>query len=270
MLELIQIQKKTIQGLIDLRTKDRLDFILHPGDLSYANNYNPGGPVWDHYGDILEPLVAFTPYCPSVGNHESINNFTAYRYRYGTTQLEQNSVGGDFYWSFDWGNVHVIHLSSETDFFPNSTQFAWLQNDLQNINRKLTPWVIASWHRPWYNSNTAHSGDGEDMRKSFETLFTHYKVDLALVGHVHAYERIAEVVDGKITTGGTAYITIGNGGTPEGLASKWKEQPVWSQFRLAKWGYSQLHVYNATHAHWTMRDDSTEGILDEYWFIKTR
>jgi len=109
------------------------------------------------------------------------------------------------------------------------------------------------------------------MRVSFEPLFMQYKVDLGLVGHVHAYERVAEVVNGIVTPGGTAYVMVGNGGTPEGLAAKWMDpQPAWSQFRLAEWGYGQLHVYNATHAHWTMRSDSTEGILDDYWFIKTR
>jgi len=81
--------QKTVKGLIDLSNQERLDFILHAGDLSYANNYNPGGPVWDRYGDMLEPLIAYSPYCPSVGNHESINNFTGYRDRYGLTQLEK-------------------------------------------------------------------------------------------------------------------------------------------------------------------------------------
>ena len=48
------------------------------------------------------------------------------------------------------------------------------------------PWVIVSLHAPWYNSNTAHQGDGEIMRASFEPLFVEAKVDAIFTGHVHS------------------------------------------------------------------------------------
>jgi len=54
--------EETIKGLINIRKNIGLDLVLHAGDLSYANNYNPGGPVWDHYGEIMQPLLAYTPY----------------------------------------------------------------------------------------------------------------------------------------------------------------------------------------------------------------
>jgi len=259
----------TINGLMDWRKEDRLDLVIHAGDLSYANNYNPGGPVWDHFGDILEPLLAYTPYSPGVGNHESIDNFLAFRLRFSTDMLIKNSGGGDFYWSFDFGIIHFIHLSSENDFNVSSPQYNWLQNDLKKVNRTLTPWIIGIWHRPWYTSSETH-GEDDAMRVAMEPLFITYNVDLAIVGHVHSYERITEIADHVITKGATAYITIGNGGTPEGLAKNWKTQPDWSEFRLAEWGYARLRVHNATHAHWEMRTDSDESTTDDHWFVKTR
>jgi hypothetical protein len=56
------------------------------------------------------------------------------------------------YYSFNYGNVHVIALNSEAGNF--SAQVEWVQMDLQQVNRTETPWVIGLWHRPWYCSST--------------------------------------------------------------------------------------------------------------------
>jgi len=262
----------TIKGLISVRTNNTLDFILHAGDLSYADDFNPGGPIWDNYGSLIEPLVAYTPYQPTVGNHESINSFTGYKLRYGTSILEKNSLGGDFYWSFDWGFVHVIMLSSESDFTPTSPQSAWLMKDLVNIDRTVTPWVIAISHRPWYSSSTPHDDVGNQMRMSLENLINQYKVDLYLAGHVHSYERIGKVYNLERNRNGNDYLVVGNGGTPEGLTPGWVfPDPAWSVFRIAQWGYGYLHLVNGTHALWTMYLDveGSEGIImDQAWIIR--
>ena len=33
-----------------------------------------------------------------------------------------------------------------------SRQYAWLEKDLQNVDRVKTPWVILAGHRPMYTS----------------------------------------------------------------------------------------------------------------------
>jgi len=258
----------TVSGLMNLRSNYGLDMVLHAGDLSYASNYFPGGPVWDHYGEIMEPLVAYTFYDASVGNHESTDDFTAFQLRYGTSILEKNSNGGDFYWSVDYGNVHIVMLSSETDYSPTSAQYTWLANDLSQVNRTILPWIIAMWHRPWYCSNQKHTGDGEQMRLSLETLLNQYKVDIGFTGHVHAYERITEIYNWVITPGKTSYFVVGNGGTPEGLATDWNTQPAWSLYRVAQWGFGALNVVNATHAYWKMFSDTDGSVMDLAWIVK--
>ena len=55
-----------------------------------------------------------------------------------------NSV---FWYSFDYGHIHVIQMSSEHDFAPGSVQYKWIEEDLASINRKETPWVILTAHR---------------------------------------------------------------------------------------------------------------------------
>lgn len=263
-----EYSNETIEGLMNLRTSQGLDHILHAGDLSYANNYNPGGPVWDRYGEYIEPLAAYTPYNPSVGNHEVVDSFIGFRLRYGLMDLEAHSKGGDFYWSYNFGNVHVIMLSSQTEYAPGGPQYTWLEADLKAIDRSVTPWVVAVWHMPWYNSNEAHPHDGEKMQSSFEDLFHTYKVDLGLCGHVHAYERTTSVYKNKIQSGATSYLTLGNGGTPEGLASRWRAQPDWSVKRIAQWGHTYFNFVNSTHAHMRMFLDSKGTLADENWYVR--
>jgi hypothetical protein len=50
-----------------------------------------------------------------------------------------------------------------------------------NINRRKTPWVFASWHRPWYCSNTKHENSAESMRASYEDLFHKYGVRFLII-----------------------------------------------------------------------------------------
>lgn len=38
----------------------------------------------------------------------------------------------------------------------SSAQYAWLLRDLAAVDRARTPWLIVSFHAPWYNSNYAH------------------------------------------------------------------------------------------------------------------
>eukprot|EP01126_Amoeba_proteus_P028317 TRINITY_DN2794_c0_g2_i15.p1 TRINITY_DN2794_c0_g2~~TRINITY_DN2794_c0_g2_i15.p1 ORF type:complete len:271 (+),score=33.54 TRINITY_DN2794_c0_g2_i15:153-965(+) len=129
--------QETFRGLVAMKSKYGLDVVIHAGDLSYANDYDYGGPIWDKYGDILTPLASSTPYNPSVGNHEKQDNFLAFQYRYATDVLENNTNGGDFYWSFNYGIVHTIMLSSETDYGTDSTQYSWLKDDLAKIDRSV-------------------------------------------------------------------------------------------------------------------------------------
>lgn len=81
------------------------------------------------------------------------------------------SGGGNFWYSYDVGMVHYLMFDTETDF-PNgligasqkggvegfgeaavgsyqNAQYDFIKNDLANVDRTKTPWVVASAHRPW-------------------------------------------------------------------------------------------------------------------------
>ena len=90
-------------------------------------------------------------------------------------------------------------------------------------------------------------------------------------GHVHAYERSYRMRNMKPDATGPYYITIGDGGNREGLASSWiSPQPAWSAFRQASYGHGELQTINATHMHWTWHQnpDLEPKVADELWIVK--
>lgn len=96
-------------------------------------------------------------------------------------------------------------------------------------------------------------------------------MDLALSGHVHAYERSCKVYKYKCQDDAPYYITIGDGGNKEGLASSWVEpQPEWSVFRQASYGFGKINVMNSTHVQWQWHQngDLTPTIADNFYIVK--
>ncbi|ERN13072.1 probable purple acid phosphatase 20 isoform X1 [Amborella trichopoda] len=247
------------------------DMLLLPGDLSYADSIQS---LWDSFGRLIEPLASQRPWMVTQGNHEiekifliAPDSFKAYKARWHMP-FEESGSDSNLFYSFEVPSVHVLMLGSYTDFDQGSAQYQWLQSDLAKVDRKRTPWLLAFIHAPWYNTNSAHQGEGEDMRKAMEELLYGARVDVVFAGHVHAYERFAQVYNNQPNNCGPVHITIGDGGNKEGLANKFLDpKPGWSLFREASFGHGQLQVANETHALWTWHrnDDDESVVADRLW-----
>ncbi|GAB2272192.1 Probable purple acid phosphatase 20 [Dionaea muscipula] len=179
------------------------DMLLLPGDLSYADYWQPR---WDSFGRLVSPLASQRPWMVTAGNHdvESIplmnhdsSSFKAYNARW-RMPFEQSGSTSNLYYSFNvaGGGVHVIMLGSYTDFDQKSEQYSWLQGDLEAIDRTKTQWVFVLLHAPWYNTNFAHQGESQsvDMKAAMEELLYNSQVDAIFAGHVHAYERFVSTI----------------------------------------------------------------------------
>ncbi|KAH9316936.1 hypothetical protein KI387_018705, partial [Taxus chinensis] len=171
---------------------------LLPGDLSYADGNQT---LWDSFGQLVETLASSRAWMVTQGNHEIetipilMNSaFRAYNARW-RMPYEQSGSGSNLYYSFEVAGVHVLMLGSYADFGPGSDQYKWLQEDLGRVDRVRTAWIIALLHTPWYNTNTAHQGEGEAMRKDMEKILYAANVDMVFAGHVHAYERFVSISD---------------------------------------------------------------------------
>ncbi|TYH77030.1 hypothetical protein E1A91_D04G119300v1 [Gossypium mustelinum] len=260
----------TASTLSHVDSKD-YDVFLLPGDLSYADTQQP---LWDSFGRLVEPYASRRPWMVTEGNHEIEtfpiiypHGFKAYNARWLMPYQESGSTS-NLYYSFDVAGSHIIMLGSYTDFDEDSAQYKWLESDLRKVDRKKTPWVIALLHAPWYNTNLAHKGEGESMRKAMEDLLYRARVDVVFAGHVHAYERFTRIYNNKADPCGPVYITIGDGGNREGLALMFENPtPEVSVYREPSFGHGRLRVVDESRAHWSWHrnKDSDPFVADVVW-----
>ncbi|KAF8015874.1 hypothetical protein BT93_H1425 [Corymbia citriodora subsp. variegata] len=277
--------------------------VLMVGDLTYANQYlTTGGqgascfscsfpnasiretyqPHWDGWGRFMEPLTSRVPMMVIEGNHEiepQVDGITfqSYLTRFAVPSEESRS-NSSFYYSFYAGGAHFIMLGAYVDYNITGTQYSWLMDDLHRVNRSLTPWVVAAWHPPWYNSYNSHYQEFECMRQEMEALLYQYKVDIVFNDHVHAYERMNRVYNYTLDPCGPVYMTVGDAGNIEkvnvdfaddpGKCPKpddnklefgglchlnftsgpakgkfcWSKQPEWSAYRESSFGHGILEV----------------------------
>jgi acid phosphatase type 7 len=162
--------------------------------IEYFNNKD----IW---GRMFHDISSKRPYMHAVGNHEDEcdRKFENYKNRFS----KGTGIGENFFYSFDYSFVHFIMLSSwapAREFQVGSIQYNWLIHDLQNIDRKKTPWVIAVFHHLAYSSNAFYPPNMK-VRNAFDPLLLKYNVDLVISGHVHAYERSCPVFNGTCGRG---------------------------------------------------------------------
>lgn len=265
------------------KSKD-IQVILHAGDLSYADCNQK---LWDSYGELIEPLASRIPWMVGPGNHElEITNdnqfYLSFESRYRMPSVKKAEFGpitippkyrdddlhlpyccssifqsvynyGNSFYSFETSSAHIIFLNPYSTTDPTSEQYNWLISDLKSVNRTITPWLIVVMHCPWYSSNKDHYGEQQTvlMRNYMEDLFYNYRVNIAFMGHVHAYERTHPVFKNNTDNFGTVYITVGDGGNLEGHAKKYYEQPSWSAFRNGTdYGFGTITLLNPNKLQW--------------------
>mmetsp|Transcript_11340 Transcript_11340/g.18113 ORF Transcript_11340/g.18113 Transcript_11340/m.18113 type:complete len:294 (-) Transcript_11340:62-943(-) len=220
-----------------------LSTIMWSGDLSYADGYFPR---WDTFGLLAQPLLSTVEALYAPGNHEFDGGeaFTSFRIRY-------KGLKGPMWGSDIRGPVHIITLDSYTDLSTTGAQYRWFKKHLENnVDRKLTPWLVVQSHVPMYCSNTGHSLEGETIRKSYEPLMNKHKVDFYFGGHVHAYERSHPVNNYTVEDCGVVHITIGDGGNRETAKLDWYQDQLWSAARESTFGFGAIKFQNNSMARW--------------------
>ncbi|KAK9165397.1 hypothetical protein Scep_000588 [Stephania cephalantha] len=263
--------------------------VLYVGDLSYADNYPfHDNRRWDTWGRFVERSVAYQPWIWTAGNHEidflpengETVPFKPFKRRYHVPYKASGSTAPLWY-SIKRASAYIIVLSSYSAYGKYTPQFKWLEEEFPKVNRSETPWLIVLMHSPWYNSYNYHYMEGETMRVMYEPWFVQYKVDVVFAGHVHAYERSERVsniayniVNGICTPvkdqSAPVYITIGDGGNLEGLATNMTyPQPKYSAFREASFGHAIFDIKNRTHAYysWHRNEDGVAIPADSLWFF---
>ncbi|KAF3632750.1 hypothetical protein FXO38_26006 [Capsicum annuum] len=134
-----------------------------------------------------------------------------------------------------------------------------MKNDMTSVDRTRTPWLVFTGHRPMYSSVNGGilKNVDENFVKDVEPLLLENKVDLALWGHVHNYERTCAVYQEECKTLPTkdasgidtydntnysapVHAVIGMAGfSLDQFPSKADE---WSLVRTTEFGYVRVHA----------------------------
>ncbi len=130
------------------------------------------------------------------------------------------------WYSYDWGDAHILVLDTEQPFAQGTAQYDWAQADL--ALHQSAVWRIVAMQRPPYSS-TSGNASSQPGRTYLVPLFQAENVNLVLSGNSHNYERSHPLVDGSPAPGGITYVISGGGGN--GFNNFNQTQPAWSAFR---------------------------------------
>jgi hypothetical protein len=116
---------------------------------------------------LTEKFAAYVPFMPGVGNHESYYNFTAYSNRYVLPRAFPGQT--NLYFSFDYGQAHFVHFSSEHPYELGSPQHNFLEQDLAEASSNPNIlWIIVGVHRAFYSSNSDQYANQTNLCRHLE------------------------------------------------------------------------------------------------------
>ena len=189
------------QAYLNYRTGWHTDVWLMLGDNAYTRGSDEQYQE-AVFGGIYKELLGNTVIWPTPGNHDmrSADSETQTGPYYDIFSLPVNAEAGgapsgtEAYYSFDYGNVHIISMDTEdTPVEKDSEMIRWLEKDLDANGLK---WTIVFFHHPPYSMGTHNSdmhwdsgGRMTRIREYILPVLDAHGVDLVLGGHSHVYER---------------------------------------------------------------------------------
>jgi predicted phosphodiesterase len=149
---------------------------LYGGDLCHNSTYK----VWKKEFFVNDQLAfaSQVPFFNTPGNHEGWEQNTK-----AFTQNPQSGSNSQDFYSFDYGDLHVLCLNSQLPAGLGTPQYEFAKKDLEQCKQ---PWKLVMTHVPAYCSG-GH-GEDPDMLAMTRNIFEPNKVDLVLAGHSHFYQ----------------------------------------------------------------------------------
>ncbi|KAG2323746.1 hypothetical protein Bca52824_006474 [Brassica carinata] len=272
----------TKQLIKDLKNTDA---VFHIGDLCYASGYLS---QWDQFTAQIEPIASTVPYMIASGNHERDWPYSGSFYQGvdsggecgvpAETMFYVPAQNRDKLWySSDYGMFRFCVADTEQDWREGTDQHRFIEHCFASVDRKKQPWLIFLAHRVLgYSSTSFYAKTGHFAepfgRVHLEKLWKKYKVDIAVYGHAHNYERTCPVYMSLCTTfgkanyksplDGTIHVVAGGGGAH--LAEFSKQQPSWSLFRDYDHGYVKLTAVDHSSLVFEYKKSSDGRVHDSF------
>ncbi len=213
------------------RGPDPIKFVLQSGD-AVVNGRD--AKQWNvSFVSLINRITTAggVPYFLAPGNHdvtsaaelanpgraEGLNNYLRAMEKLIPPDGATRRLRGYPTYAFGYGNTFVIAFDS--NIAEDSTQFAWVQQQLEGLDRKRYVNVIVFSHHPAFSSGP-HGGSIVErptaaVRAKYMPLFRKHKVRLLLTGHEHLFEHWVERY--RDATGAPQrmdHIVSGGGGAP--------------------------------------------------------
>ncbi|CAL4905703.1 unnamed protein product [Urochloa decumbens] len=265
---------------------ENIDMVIHIGDLSYANGYLS---QWDQFTAQIEPIVSTIPYMIGSGNHErdwpDTGSFYGHNDSGGECGVPAQTMfyvpaenRAKFWYSTDYGMFRFCVAHTEEDWRPGTEQYKFIEHCLSSVDRQKQPWLIFLAHRvlgyssaSWYE--IMMGSYGEPMgREGLQGLWQKYKVDLAVFGHIHNYERTCPIYQNRCVQDGsnhysgrfnaTTHVVVGGGGAS--LSPFRATVPYWSFFRDLDFGFVKLTAFNSSFLLFEYKKSRDGNVYDHF------
>ena len=127
-----------------------------------------------------------------IGNHDIISQTLLYQYLKGFN-LENP------YYSFNYQNIHILIIDTNTSLTQGSAQYNFIKTDLENAAKDSSiNWIIPVYHIPAYTTSSEEQQEQNNtptevgiilpdttIRDIYHPLFDSYGVDIVIQAHVH-------------------------------------------------------------------------------------
>jgi len=208
--------------------------------------------------------------------------------------MPSKNTSENLWWSWNHGGIHVLSFSTEHNYSVGSDQYAFIAQDLASVDRSVTPWLLVQGHKPLYCSTDDYydcevTGPIKEL-PVLEPLFLKHKVDLALFGHLHNFERSWPISgSGKVEqrsythAKSPVHVVIGGAGDNEGLTNRWENRSTepfprgngWSAFHagsVPSMGWARLTFQNSSwmRLEWVLSASADDKVLDSFVLTKDR
>ncbi|XP_074309638.1 putative inactive purple acid phosphatase 1 isoform X2 [Silene latifolia] len=264
---------------------ENIDIVFHIGDICYANGYLS---QWDQFTAQIEPIASKVPYMLASGNHErdwpGSGSFYGSEDSGGECGVPAQAMfytpaenRAKFWYATDYGMFRFCIAHTEEDWREGTDQYKFIEHCLASVDRQKQPWLIFLAHRVLgYSSNQYYANEGtteEPMgRESLQKLWQKYKVDIAIFGHVHNYERTCPIYQNTCTRkekdhyegplNGTIHIVAGGAGAS--LTEFSSVHPKWSLFRDFDYGFTKLTAFDHSNLLFEYKKSRDGKVYDSF------
>jgi hypothetical protein len=171
------------------------DFVLTTGDNSYplALPALLDGNIFRPYAEVMRHAAWFM----ALGNHDVYGDG-------GASELASFHLpGAERWYHLRWGRVDITVLDSNRPLGPDTAQGRFAVRSLG----QGSCFRFSAWHHPPWSPHS--EGIAPRLRADIVPLLERNHIDVALLGHVHSYER-------SVPRAGVTYVTAGTGGAEIG------------------------------------------------------